>query len=291
MRILITGSNGFSGRHMVRALSARGHEIVALSRSAPAEPPPARGRHVRADLKDAARAIEGPFDAVVHAAATSPPPEVTVADLVRDNVEGTRALLDAAVLWKTRAFVLFSSVSVNGRVDEPVVDETTSVRDPDAYGASKLLCEAMLAERAGAFSGLSYRLPAIVGDGAVRNWLARSAASILRGETVRFYTPSGRFNNAIHIADVCALTALALEKGWTGHERLVPAARGMTTVLGALERLAAAIGRPLRTETIDALKPSFVLSGARATALFGHVPMDIHEVLDRYGGEIRTGAR
>lgn len=291
MRVLVTGSNGFSGRHLVRDLAARGHDVVALSRGAPADALPPGVRHARADLIDAGRALEGPFDAVVHAAGTSPVPGTSVAHLTRDNVEGTRALLDAAAAWKAGAFVLFSSLSANGRIDAAVVDESTPVRDPDPYGLTKLLCEAMLAERAAALPGLIYRLPAIVGPGAARNWPANAAAAIARGAPVRCFSPEAAFNNALHVADLCALTAAALEKGWRGTRTLLPAPTGETTVRGALTRLAAAIGRELALEIVPAPKKSFLLSGARAAASFGHAPMHIDEVLDRYGGEVKTGAR
>ena len=57
--------------------------------------------------------------------------------MVHDNVLGTRALIEAALRWGTRAFVLYSSLSIYGTVTTPVVDEATPIVDPDAYGATK----------------------------------------------------------------------------------------------------------------------------------------------------------
>ena len=54
MRCLVTGSNGFVGRHLVAALAAAGHECVGVGRdSAPSD----NGYHV-ADLTDT-KAAEG----------------------------------------------------------------------------------------------------------------------------------------------------------------------------------------------------------------------------------------
>lgn len=34
MRVLVTGANGFVGQHLVKALAAQGHEVVAAVRAA-----------------------------------------------------------------------------------------------------------------------------------------------------------------------------------------------------------------------------------------------------------------
>src|SRR3954471_5837724 len=94
MRIVLTGSSGRIGRAIHRRLVGF-HEVVGVDR-----PPASATRHV-GDLLDAsllARACAG-ADAVIHAAALHAPhvglaPD---AELVRVNVEGTRAILAAAL--------------------------------------------------------------------------------------------------------------------------------------------------------------------------------------------------
>jgi dTDP-L-rhamnose 4-epimerase len=80
MRILVTGAAGFIGSHIVEALLAEGHEVLALDALLPAvHPDPARSRNripaavefVRADVRDGdavAAALRG-ADAVCHQAA------------------------------------------------------------------------------------------------------------------------------------------------------------------------------------------------------------------------------
>ncbi|MDQ3662314.1 MAG: TIGR01777 family oxidoreductase [Actinomycetota bacterium] len=65
MRILMSGESGFIGSALRRALQRDGHEVVALSRSAPADSSSVRWNPATGEL-DAA-ALEG-FDAVVHLA-------------------------------------------------------------------------------------------------------------------------------------------------------------------------------------------------------------------------------
>src|SRR5689334_15778311 len=117
MRTLVTGASGLSGSFVARALAHDGFDVVATYRRdtpllSPLRDVP-RLQLVRIDLADPA-ALPGPFDAVVHAAATSPAPGVTVAQIVHDNLDATFALIDAALRWNARSFVYFSSMSLYG---------------------------------------------------------------------------------------------------------------------------------------------------------------------------------
>jgi len=52
MRALVTGANGFVGQHLVRALAARGDEVVALDLSPWRGGDLANVRSVAADVRD-----------------------------------------------------------------------------------------------------------------------------------------------------------------------------------------------------------------------------------------------
>ena len=71
-RVLVTGATGFVGSHVVRALEARGVEVVALVR-AKSERPSSLGAHVqvaRGDVLDAEAAREAArgCDGAIHCA-------------------------------------------------------------------------------------------------------------------------------------------------------------------------------------------------------------------------------
>jgi nucleoside-diphosphate-sugar epimerase len=291
MRILVTGASGFSGSFVARELARSGHEVVAQHRRetflARLSGEPRVHRH-RGDLLDAAK-IPGPFDAVIHVAATSPAPGIDVAQIVRDNVAGTQALIDATERWAARAFVFFSSLSVYGEVAASLVDERTQIVNPDAYGASKLLGELLLADRAERLPSLAIRLPGVVGPGAHRNWLSGVATRLRAGETVRAFHLDAPFNNAAHIADLAALVARVLERPWTGFDAIVVGARGRLSVREAITRLAKGLGAEARIEEIAAAKPSFTLSSERAISRWGYDPMQIGAMIDRYAAEVLAG--
>jgi nucleoside-diphosphate-sugar epimerase len=292
MRVLVTGASGFSGSFIARELARGGRDVVALHRNETpflallnGEP---RVRTYRGDLLDSAR-LPGPFDAVIHVAATSPAPGIDVAQVVRDNVTGTQALIEAAERWAAKAFVFFSSLSVYGEVAAGVVDERTAIVNPDAYGASKRLGELLLAERAERLPSLAIRLPGVIGPGAHRNWLSGVAARLRARETVRAFHLDAPFNNAAHIADLAALVSRALQRPWTGCDVIVVGARGQITVRDAITRLAKGLDVEARIAEVAAVKPSFTLSSERAISRWGYDPMQISAMIDRYAAEVRAG--
>jgi nucleoside-diphosphate-sugar epimerase len=291
MKILVTGASGFAGSVAAKEFALAGHAVTGLYRS--------RTRFLamldgtgnvtlsRGDLAAAAD-LPGPFDAVVHTAATSPAPGVDTQTMVHDNVVGTRALIEAAARWGTRAFVLYSSLSIYGTVATPVVDETTPMVDPDAYGATKWLGELMLKDKADRVPGLALRLPGVLGPGAHRNWLSGVATKLMRGETIGAFHLDRPFNNAAHVADISALARRAVEKGYDGFDAVVLGARGAVTVREALTRLAGGLGVPARLDEMPSPKSSFILSSERAISRWGYAPTEIGALIDRYAGEARA---
>jgi nucleoside-diphosphate-sugar epimerase len=291
MRVLVTGVSGFSGSYVARALAHAGFDVVGTYRR---ETPFLLGlsgnaRHlqlVRTNLLDA-QALSGPFEIVVHAAAASPAPGITTANMVRDNVDATLALLDATAGWRCRAFVLFSSLSIYGEITAPVLDEACPIVNPDGYGTTKRVCELLLADRADRLPGLALRLPGVVGPGAHRNWLSGVAAALLTGQPVRAFHLDGQFNNAAHIADIAAMVRTIVQRPWQGFDAVVLGARSTLTVRSAINRLAHGLSTTAHIEPIEAPKAAFILSSHHAIERWGYDPMSIGDMIDRYAFESR----
>lgn len=289
MRVLVTGVSGFSGSIVARRLAAAGYDVVGVHRrdtgflAALAETP--NVALVRGDLATAAN-LPGPFDAVVHTAATSPAPGITAAQIIYDNVDATRGLIGAALKWQSRRFVYFSSLSLYGQIGVPVVDEATPIVNPDVYGAAKFLCEELLAEQAQALPSLSVRLPGVLGPGAHRNWLSQVAAKMLAGERIDAFSLDAPFNNAAHIDDIADLVVTVLGRSFAGADAVVLGAGGGIPVREVLAILARGLGREPRINERTAPKPGFMLSSRRAIEAWGYRPMEIGALIERYADDV-----
>jgi UDP-glucose 4-epimerase len=137
MKALVTGANGFLGRHVVDALLARGVEVRALVRPAARLEGlgwPATVEVFRADLRttrELARAFEG-VDVLLHLAAVVSGGEDAQ---FAGTVAGTERLLEAMAASACRRVVLCSSFSVyDFSSTRGTLDEGSPLhRVPDVY--------------------------------------------------------------------------------------------------------------------------------------------------------------
>lgn len=150
MRYFVTGGSGFVGRHLLLRLLADGHTVRALARSDEA----ARvveslgATPVRADLldlRDHVADLAG-VSVVVHAAADTRA-WGPAADFERVNIEGTRAVLEAARAAEVPRFVHLSTEAVLAD-GHPLryVDETAPYprRHAGDYARTKAVAEQLV---------------------------------------------------------------------------------------------------------------------------------------------------
>lgn len=150
MRTFVTGGSGFVGRELIRALVARGHEVVALARSATAE---ATVRNVgaspaRGDIGDVAALTRGMRGAelVMHAAASTAE-WGTASDFEAPNVQGTANVLAAArdagvrrLLHVSTEAVLLGGGPIKGATeDRPLPDRALGFYGDTKNRAEKLV--------------------------------------------------------------------------------------------------------------------------------------------------------
>ncbi|MAY73003.1 MAG: GDP-mannose 4,6 dehydratase [Halomonas sp.] len=143
-RVLVTGSEGFTGRYLVAELESAGYEVLGLGSHTSDAP-----GYVQVDLTDA-EALKNALasvqpDVVVHLAALAFVGHGDPNAFYRVNLMGTRNLLEAlANSGKTPESVLIaSSANVYGNQAEGVLDEQTPPAPANDYAVSKLAMEYM----------------------------------------------------------------------------------------------------------------------------------------------------
>lgn len=182
IRVVVTGASGFVGRAVCDVLSARGAQVVRVSRAI------GDSVDVACDLGDA-RSSEGlrlAFEgatAVVHAAAHVHRPDESAEEISRFravNVGGTERVVRAAASAGVTRIVYVSTIGVHGfRRGSSTEDD---VPEPEsAYASTKLLGESIVT--AGAADARIVRLATVYGAGDMANF-ARLGAAIARGRFV-----------------------------------------------------------------------------------------------------------
>ncbi|MBB5775755.1 NAD-dependent epimerase/dehydratase family protein [Nonomuraea jabiensis] len=274
-KVLVTGSAGFIGSHVVEALEAGGHEVAGLD---------LRSGY---DLRDTAvldRLLPG-ADVVVHQAAKVGL-GVNVADLpdyASVNVYGTAVLLAAMAEHGVGRLVLASSMVVYGegaydcarhgrvrpgprsasdmsrgsfeprcpRCGEGVVlaaiDEEAPTDPRNAYATTKLAQEHLAAswarETGGTVTALRYHN--VYGPRMPRNTPYSGVAAIFRsaleaGCAPRVFEDGGQMRDFVHVRDVADANVAALTCGEPGTLTVYNIASGEPHTVGEMARILAA---------------------------------------------------
>lgn len=257
-RYLVTGATGFLGRHVVDALLAAGHEVVAFARGAGAgagvgagaagAKPVAGAREGvvarRGDVldaesvRDAAAGCAGVFHC---AGKVSRKPE-DAEELHKVHVEGTKTVLEAcAAVGVARAVVASTSGTV-AVSDDP---EHVGVETDDApiglvnrwpYYRAKLFAErAALARTTPTFAVVSVNPSLLLGPGDV-NGSSTEDVRLFLDRRIPAVPPGGL--SFVDARDAAAALLLAMEKGEPGERYLVGACNlTVKDFFGRLERV------------------------------------------------------
>jgi dihydroflavonol-4-reductase len=128
----VTGGTGFVGLNLVRELMVRGWDVTALHRPSSDLQLLKRFRPKLAvgelsDVNSLIAAIPAGTDTVFHVAGNTNMWHGGNAQQTRDNVEGTRNVVEAALAKKVRRLIVTSSISAYGLVDGEITEETPSL--------------------------------------------------------------------------------------------------------------------------------------------------------------------
>ncbi|MCY1073029.1 NAD-dependent epimerase/dehydratase family protein [Archangium lansingense] len=219
-RLFLTGGSGYVGRNLIRHFTARGTEVVALTRSArSAEVVQALGAVPwMGDLLDAnlADGMSG-CQALIHAAADTSHGRGTTQQ-VRTNLEGTRnvfasahaAGLSRAVHISSESVLLDGQPLINASEDHPLPR-----RPAGAYSHTKGNAERVaLSLAAPGFEVVVIR-PRFVWGRDDTTALPHLAATAASGQLA--WIDGGHYRTSTtHIANVCEGVARALDRGRSG---------------------------------------------------------------------------
>ncbi len=249
MKAFVTGATGFVGSHVARILARQSADLRLLVRpsSSHANIEGIPGERVVGDLCDPASLKKGMAgcDTVFHVAADYRLWTRDPAAMYRANVEGTRAMLQAAREAGVRSVVYTSTVATMGFTGNGTpCDETSPVRLADMIGhykRSKFMAERVAIEAAGAGQRILILNPtAPIGEQDIKPTpTGRIILDFLRRKFPA-YVDTGL--NLVDVVEVAKAHAVAVEKARPG-ERYILGGENLT-LKQVLDKLAAITGLP-----------------------------------------------
>lgn len=226
MKALVTGANGFTGSHLVRALQQRGDCVVGLVRKSSnlARLANCNVQLIYGDItdRDALRLAMTGVDTVFHTAAYVELGLVNEAEMERINVEGTQAVLEVAQSSCISKIVYCSTIGVFGDTRGKVINETfkrTQANFSSAYDRTKYLAQKLVDQ----FAEQGLRVVSVLPSGIFGPddpHFGPVMQQFLKGR-LKLWAGGNRITGIVHVDDLVAAMILAAEKGKPGEHYII----------------------------------------------------------------------
>lgn len=297
-RHLVTGGAGFVGASLVRALEARGDDVLVVDSLQMAGRSYLRGTEARilaADLSEAGvieKAIDG-VDSVIHLAAQTGVPASIEAPLddLANNVVVTVRLLDAARRARVGRVIVASSNAAVGRAAEQPIGEQALPHPVAPYGAAKLATEGYVMAYAESYglAASAIRFSNSYGPYALHkvSVVAAFMKAYLAGRPLVVYGDGSQTRDFVHVDDLVAQLLLTLDApaDLVAGEIFQAGSGRETSVLTLAQTLLEVGGRPGRIEHAPARHGDVARSSSdirKAARILGYRPrVELPEGLTR----------
>lgn len=268
--VLVTGSTGLVGSHLIAALVKAGYNVAALYRTViPDVPYKEQVQWVKADILDILSLEDAMHDVqqVYHCAAIVSFSPADVEQMMRTNVEGASNVVNAALTAGVDKLVYVSSVAALGRTNNgEIVNETmqwTEENNTSHYSQSKFLAEMEV------WRGIGERLKAaivnpsiILGNG---NWETGST-KLFKSVYEEFPWYSEGTSGFVDVADVVKAMIMLMESNITGERFIV---NGINcTYREVFNEIARGFGKKAPNKKVTPLIASLVWRAAAIKSLF-----------------------
>lgn len=212
MKILVTGGNGFVGRHLVKQLTADGHEVVVLDNFSTSQQTAIKDvQIIKGDIRDKSdvnRAIKG-CEAVFHLAALV---DLREADDKTDydiNFLGAKNVFEIAKAQNAK-IIFTSSAAVYGNA--AICKEEMECKPVSQYGWSKLKAENFLRkEMPESFIVRFFNVYGPAGNGVI-NIFCRNVPNY---KPVTIYGNGMQTRDYVYVSDVADALVLGIENSGT----------------------------------------------------------------------------
>lgn len=286
MKILLTGANGFLGKHLAQAAIPLG-QVIAVVRTGPGMID--RCTVERTDLSNPEE-VRSLFerwhpDVVLHTAARIPQsPNDDIYTFFDDNVRATVNIYHCALLAGVRRIVFSSSMSVYGRPQSLPVDEDHPVVPDTPYALSKIQAE--LIGRCYAESGLEttvLRYSGIFGAGQRSGAVPAFIARCLQDAPLTLNAGGRPSSDFVWVQDVVQANLLALQYSQKSSFEVMNIGSEVELTIGQLAGMIHDLCQSRSViETVDDCSPRdfrFSYNIGRARERLGFIPTPMNAAL------------
>lgn len=284
----VTGGTGFVGLNLIEQLNAAGWDVTALVRPTSDlsyinrfKPKLVTGAITDRASLDAA--IPKGVDTLFHVAGNTNMWRKRNAEQTRDNVEGTRNVVDAALAKGVRRLIVTSSISAYGPVSGAITEETPSQAAQSRVNYELTKWQAQEIARAAVGQGLEVVIMqpgAIMGPYDIGTW-SRMFHMVKAGQ-MNAVPPAGL--TFAHVHQVVAAHIAAADKGENGGQYLLGGEN--RTMLDLVQAIAALLGTKAPKSTVPVALVKLVANiGDFASNFTGKEPAFTPEMAEGLGGD------
>jgi len=244
MKLLVTGANGFIGRHLISHLS-QAHEVFALVRDRHQSFPDERVSVIATDLGSALEPNDLPtkIEVIIQLAQANALFPDGANELLAVNTGSTQHLLDYGRLAGAKRFILASTGDVYGRRFGPC-RETDPVEPTTFYAVTKRASEMLVQAYSGYMQTSVLRLFHPYGSDQSDRLIPRLARAIQEQKAIRLHKGDRPHLTPTHINDVIIALEGAINSSYSGIVNVA----GDRVV--SMRELAEEIGAVLATEPL-----------------------------------------
>ncbi|MTJ07104.1 NAD-dependent epimerase/dehydratase family protein [Anabaena sp. UHCC 0204] len=228
MKIFITGANGFTGSHLVKALENQGHTIKCLVRKTSnlSRLNNCKVELIYGEITDyeiITKAMEG-VDIVFHLAAYVELGLVNAAEMEKVNVEGTRTILEIAKAASISKIIYCSTIGIYGNSFGKVINETfqrQQINFSSAYDRTKYLGQQLVNQFVKAGLPVVSIMPS--GIFGIDDPHFGPVMQLFLQKKLKFWVGGDRLTGIVHVDDLVTAMILAVEKSPAGEHYIISA--------------------------------------------------------------------
>lgn len=287
----VTGATGFVGLNLVQQLMAEGWDVTALHRPSSDLTFLSRfgPRLVVGEITDRASlvaAIPQGTDTLFHVAGNTSMWRKLDAEQTRDNVDGTRKVVEAAKAKGVRRLIVTSSISAYGPVSGEVTEATPSLAEKSSVNYERTKWQAQEIARAAAGDGLEVVIMqpgAIMGPYDIGTW-SRMFLMVRDGKLPG--VPPATLSFA-HVREIVSAHIAAADKGENGGQYLL--AGENSTMLQLVTEIGLPLGKstPKKPLPLGLMRVAATLGGL-ASAVTGKEPAMTAEMVEAFSHPMTT---